>query len=54
MIEIDTRLAELSRPTDYATWSCCFNGGFSPLTGFMARDDHERVYAEMRLADGTL
>ena len=30
------------------------NGGFSPLTGFMARDDHERVCSEMRLADGTL
>ncbi len=32
------------------------NGGFSPLTGFLARADHERVCAEMRLADeaGTL
>ncbi len=29
-------------------------GGFSPLTGFMARADYERVVAEMRLADGTL
>ena len=30
------------------------NGGFSPLTGFLARPDYERVMAEMRLADGTL
>ena len=27
-------------------------GGFSPLEGFMAHDDYERVVAEMRLADG--
>ena len=30
------------------------NGAFSPLGGFMARADYERVCAEMRLADGTL
>ncbi len=30
------------------------NGGFSPLAGFLARRDYERVCAEMRLADGTL
>ena len=30
------------------------NGGFSPLKGFMTKADHERVCAEMRLADGTL
>jgi len=30
------------------------NGGFSPLTGFMGKDDYDRVVAEMRLADGTL
>ena len=30
------------------------NSGFSPLTGFLAKDDYERVVAEMRLADGTL
>ena len=30
------------------------NGGFSPLTGFMGRADHESVRDQMRLADGTL
>src|SRR5437588_10746019 len=30
------------------------NGGFSPLTGFMKRADHDAVCASMRLADGTL
>jgi sulfate adenylyltransferase len=30
------------------------NGGFSPLTGFLAKADYTRVCDEMRLADGTL
>ncbi|MEE9133087.1 MAG: bifunctional sulfate adenylyltransferase/adenylylsulfate kinase [Gemmatimonadota bacterium] len=30
------------------------NGGFSPLRGFMRRDDHESVRDSMRLSDGTL
>lgn len=30
------------------------NGGFSPLTGFLARADYDRVCADMRLADGKL
>ena len=30
------------------------SGGFSPLSGFMGREDYERVCKEMRLADGTL
>ncbi len=30
------------------------NGAFSPLTGFLRRDDYESVCARMRLADGTL
>ena len=29
-------------------------GGFSPLRGFLGREDHARVLDEMRLADGTL
>ncbi len=28
------------------------NGGFSPLEGFLVRDDYERVVREMRLANG--
>jgi sulfate adenylyltransferase len=30
------------------------NGGFSPLTGFLAQADYDRVVKEMRLANGTL
>ena len=30
------------------------NGAYTPLTGYMTRADHERVVADMRLADGTL
>ena len=30
------------------------NGGFSPLEGFLGRDDYESVRDDMRLADGTL
>ena len=30
------------------------NGGFSPLEGFMNRDDYENVVQTMRLSDGTL
>jgi len=30
------------------------NGGFSPLTGFMTRGDHDAVCQTMRLANGTL
>ncbi|MBL4660599.1 MAG: bifunctional sulfate adenylyltransferase/adenylylsulfate kinase [Alcanivoracaceae bacterium] len=30
------------------------NGGFSPLTGFMNKNDYDSVLKEMRLADGTL
>ena len=30
------------------------NGGFSPLDGFMKKDDYEAVCRDMRLADGTL
>lgn len=30
------------------------NGGFAPLAGYLGREDHARVLAEERLADGTL
>jgi len=30
------------------------NGGFSPLNGFMNRNDYESVLSDVRLADGAL
>jgi len=30
------------------------NGGFSPLTGFLKKDDYESVCKDMRLSDGTI
>lgn len=30
------------------------NGAFSPLEGFLGREDYERVLSDLRLADGTL
>lgn len=56
--------AERKAAIDYPSWDLTdrqlcdlellMNGGFSPLTAFLARRDYERVLAEMRLADGTL
>jgi len=55
-------LKEASR--DWPEWSLTprqtcdlellLNGGFSPLEGFLTRDDYEGVVGEMRLGDGTL
>ena len=49
---------------DFASWDLTdrqvcdlellMNGAFSPLSGFMTREDYESVCARMRLADGTL
>ncbi|MFQ6046346.1 MAG: bifunctional sulfate adenylyltransferase/adenylylsulfate kinase [Gemmatimonadales bacterium] len=65
LIVDDARAAEIKESSrDWPSWDLTprqlcdlellLNGGFSPLTGFMKRDDYDRVCAEMRLADGTL
>jgi sulfate adenylyltransferase len=59
------RVAELKAASrDWLSWDLTprqlcdlellVNGGFSPLTGFMGRADHDSVCERMRLADGTL
>jgi sulfate adenylyltransferase len=59
------RVAELKAASrDWPSWDLTprqlcdlellLNGGFSPLTGFMGRADHDSVCQRMRLADGTL
>ena len=56
--------AEKQQSNDYPSWDLnhrqlcdlelLLNGAFSPLEGFLDRQDYERVLDEMRLADGTL
>ncbi len=41
-------------PRQFCDLELLLNGGFSPLTGFMKKADHDSVCARMRLADGTL
>jgi sulfate adenylyltransferase len=41
-------------PRQFCDLELLLSGGFSPLTGFMTRADHDSVCATMRLADGTL
>jgi sulfate adenylyltransferase len=41
-------------PRQFCDLELLVNGGFSPLTGFMGRADHDAVCEGMRLADGTL
>jgi sulfate adenylyltransferase len=41
-------------PRQFCDLELLLNGGFSPLTGFMTRADHDSVCERMRLADGTL
>ncbi|MDX1691844.1 MAG: bifunctional sulfate adenylyltransferase/adenylylsulfate kinase [Acidimicrobiia bacterium] len=61
----DYRAEELKKASrDWPSWDLTerqlcdlellVSGGFSPLTGFLGREDYDRVVAEMRLADGTL
>ena len=61
----DARASELKDASrDWPSWDLTprqlcdlellLNGGFSPLTGFLTRQDYDRVVREMRLADGTL
>ena len=57
-----TRLKEESRdwisidlsPRQTCDLELIMNGGFSPLTGFMNRDDYESVCSSMRLSNGVL
>ncbi|HKH47636.1 MAG TPA: bifunctional sulfate adenylyltransferase/adenylylsulfate kinase [Thermoanaerobaculia bacterium] len=41
-------------PRQFCDLELLLNGGFSPLTGFMSKADHDSVCEKMRLADGTL
>ena len=65
LIATDERADELRASSrDWPSWDltprqACdlelmMSGGFSPLTGFMTRAEHESVCSDMRLPDGTL
>jgi sulfate adenylyltransferase len=41
-------------PRQFCDLELLLSGGFSPLTGFMTKADHDAVCAGMRLEDGTL
>jgi sulfate adenylyltransferase len=41
-------------PRQFYDLELLLSGGFSPLTGFLTRADHDAVCERMRLADGTL
>ncbi len=56
--------AEKRRTVDYKSWDLTtrqlcdiellLNGGYSPLDGFLGKDDYERVVTDMRLSSGLL
>lgn len=65
LLASDARAAELrSESMDWRSWDLTarqlcdlellLTGGFSPLRGFLGREDYESVCDSMRLADGTL
>jgi sulfate adenylyltransferase len=56
--ELRTRARGLPRvvlaPLELADLELIATGAASPLEGFLGRDDHDRVVADLRLADGTV
>ena len=64
LVDADRAGALKSASKDWPSWDLTprqlcdlellMSGGFSPLTGFMGRKDHEAVATGMRLADGTV
>jgi sulfate adenylyltransferase len=65
LVAAPQRAAELKAASrDWPSWDLTprqlcdlellLNGGFAPLQGFLGRDDHEAVCADLRLADGSL
>jgi sulfate adenylyltransferase len=64
LVDADRRKALQQESKHFPSWDLTprqvcdlellMNGGFSPLTGFMGRQDYESVCNTMRLADGTL
>ncbi len=63
-LDADAAAEEKRRARDLPSWDLSarqlcdiellLNGGFSPLTGFLGREDYERVCSDMRLASGVL
>ncbi len=62
--DADTAAAEKAAARDYASWDLTerqlcdiellLNGAFSPLDGFLNKDDYETVVGGMRLTSGVL
>ena len=64
LVDKDKAEALRSNSRDWSSWDLTprqlcdlellMNGGFSPLEGFLTKDDYNSVCDKMRLADGTL